>query len=246
MADADHRAAAAGPLDPEGRPVRLVTADDVEAYLRAHPEFLLERPELAQAISLPRPTGPGVVDMQHVMMGRLRKEIDGLRSIQSELIENTKLNQSTQHRIHAAVLAAIQANSFERLIHVVTHELPGLLDVDFVTLAIEATADAPRRAPVRGVYVLAPGAIDAALGVGRHARLRNDILGEEAFFGAAARDVQSDVLVRLRVSTGSPDGVICFGARDPRAFDPEQSTELLFFLTTVLENTIRAWLDLPE
>ena len=34
--------------------------------------------------------------------------------------------------------------------------------------------------------------------------------------------------------------------RDPDSFGPEQATELLFFLAKVLENTIRAWLDLPE
>ena len=40
--------------------------------------------------------------------------------------------------------------------------------------------------------------------------------------------------------------VMCFGARDPESFGPEMATELLFFLSKVLENTIRAWLDLPE
>ena len=50
----------------------------------------------------------------------------------------------------------------------------------------------------------------------------------------------------LRVSSGSPDGVMCFGARDPVAFGPDMAIELLFFLAKVLENTIRAWLDLPE
>ena len=58
--------------------------------------------------------------------------------------------------------------------------------------------------------------------------------------------MKSDVLMRLRVSSGSPDGVMCFGSRNPEAFGPEQATELLFFLAKVLENTIRAWLDLPE
>jgi uncharacterized protein YigA (DUF484 family) len=143
-------------------------------------------------------------------------------------------------------MSRIQAASFEKLIHTVTHELPGLLDVDFIALAIEGAEDAPRRVPVRGVYVLAPGAIDAALGPNESARLRSDIVGEEAFFGPVARHVRSDVLVRLRVSSGSPDGVIAFGSRNPATFGPSQSTELLFFLTRVLENTIRAWLDLPE
>ena len=231
----------------EGRRIKVVTEDDVVAYLQAHPDFLLDHPDLMDVLTPPRrKQADGVVDMTQVMMSRLRGEIGRLRAEQSELIENSRANQLTRDRIHAAVLSIVAAQSFERLIHVVTHEFPGLLDVDVVTLAIEATEDAPQRAPVRGVYVLEPGAIDAALGIGNPARLRSESTGEAAFFGPAARHVQSDVLVRLRVSSGSPDGVICFGSRDPLMFGPEQSTELLFFLTKVLENTVRAWLDLPE
>ncbi len=178
----------------------------------------------------PRVQGPGVIDMQQAILKRLRSEIDRLKTERTEIIANSKQNQIVQNRIQAAVISIIQATTFEKMIHVVTHELPELLDVDFITMAIEANADAPKRVPVRGVYVLAPGAIDAAIGPDKHARLRADIAGEDAFFGEVSRFVKSDVLMRLRVSSGSPDGVMCFGARDPEAFGPEMSTELLFFL----------------
>jgi uncharacterized protein YigA (DUF484 family) len=187
-----------------------------------------------------------VIDMQQAILKRLRTEIDKLKTERTEIIANSKQNQIVQSRIQAAVISIIQATTFEKMIHVVTHELPELLDVDFITLAIEANADAPKRVPVRGVYVLAAGAIDAALGPEKQARLRSHIIGEDAFFGDTSRFVKSDVLMRLRVSADSPDGVMCFGARDPEAFGPDMSTELLFFLAKVLENTIRAWLDLPE
>ena len=236
------------PPDGTGRKVKLITADDVVAYLKAHPSFLADHPELAASIAQPAApsSGPGVIDMQQAILKRLRTEIDRLKTERVEIIENSKQNQIIQNRIQAAVISIIQATTFEKMIHVVTHELPELLDVDFITLAIEANADAPKRVPVRGVYVLAPGAIDAAIGPDKHARLRSAIIGEEAFFGDMARFVQSDVLMRLRVSSGSPDAVMCFGARDAQQFGPEQSTELLFFLAKVLENTMRAWLDLPE
>ncbi len=233
--------------DGSGRQVKLITADDVVAYLKAHPDFFEKHAELGSEMGVaPRAQGPGVIDMQQAILKRLRGEIDRLKTERTEIIANSKQNQIVQNRIQAAVISIIQATTFEKMIHVVTHELPELLDVDFITMAIEANADAPKRVPVRGVYVLAPGAIDAAIGPDKHARLRSDIVGEDAFFGEVSRFVKSDVLMRLRVSSGSPDGVMCFGARDPEAFGPEMSTELLFFLAKVLENTIRAWLDLPE
>ena len=225
-----------------------LSAEDVAAYLRDHPAFFEQHPQLLDTLKLPaRHEGGGaVIDMQTAMTRRLRGEIERLRAIQQELITTGRANQIIQHRIHVAVVSVIQSTSFERLIHVVTHELPGLLDVDFIALGIEGGDDSPRRVPVRGVYVLAPGTIDAAMGPEQNSRLRADIIGEEAFFGSAGRHVRSDVLVRLKVSSGSPDGVIAFGSRSAETFGPNQSTELLFFLVRVLENTIRAWLDLPE
>jgi len=233
--------------DGSGRQVKVITADDVVAYLKAHLDFFDKHGELTSELGLtPRVSGPGVIDMQQAILKRLRSEIDRLKNERTEIIANSKQNQIVQNRIQAAVISIIQATTFEKMIHVVTHELPELLDVDFITLAIEANADAPKRVPVRGVYVLAPGAIDAAIGPDKHARLRSHIAGEEAFFGDVARFVKSDVLMRLKVSSGSPDGIMCFGSRNPEAFGPEMATELLFFLAKVLENTIRAWLDLPE
>lgn len=233
--------------DGSGRQVKLITPDDVTAYLRSHPDFLAERPELVETLNIPAPShGPGVIDMQQAILKRLRGEIDKLKTERGEFIANSKQNLAVQTRIQAAIISIIQAPTFEKLIQVVTHELPELLKVDFITMAIEANADSPKRAPVKGVYVLAPGAIDLAIGADAQARLRSEIAGEDAFFGEIARQVKSDVVMRLRVSAGAPDGVLCFGSRDPKAFGPEQSTELLFFLAKVLENSIRAWLDLPE
>src|SRR5882724_13565086 len=170
--------------DGSGRQVKLITADDVVAYLKTHPDFFERHPELVETLVLaPRVQGPGVIDMQQAILKRLRSEIERLNSERTEIIANSKQNQMVQNRIQAAVISIIQATTFEKMIHGVTHEMPELLDVDFITLAIEANADAPKRVPVRGVYVLAPGAIDAAIGPDKHARLRADIAGEEAFFG---------------------------------------------------------------
>jgi uncharacterized protein YigA (DUF484 family) len=178
--------------DGSGRQVKVITADDAVAYLKTHPDFFDKHAELASELGLsPRVQGPGVIDMQQAILKRLRSEIDRLKNERTEIIANSKQNQSVQNRIQAAVISIIQATTFEKMIHVVTHELPELLDVDFITLAIEANADAPKRVPVRGVYVLAPGAIDAAIGPEKHARLRSHIAGEEAF-GDVARFVKSD------------------------------------------------------
>ena len=61
--------------DGSGRQVKLITADDVVAYLKAHPDFFDKNAELAAEVA-PRVQTPGVIDMQQAILKRLRSEID--------------------------------------------------------------------------------------------------------------------------------------------------------------------------
>ena len=219
-------------------------ADQVATYLRAHPNFLNEYPDLVEILAPPtRRTEDGVVDMQRFMVERLRSQVDQLRTVQHELLSTTRTNQDILTRIHAAVVAVIAANSFERLIHLVTNDLARLLDVDIVSLCVESTAEAP---PLRGVHLLPTGSIDALLGRGNNALLQADAVANPAVFGIRAAHIRSQALVRLNVGTGAPAGLVAFGSLDPNGYSQGHSTELLQFLAQVLENTIRAWLDLPS
>ena len=92
--------------DGSGRQVKVITVDDVVAYLKAHPIFFENHAELAEAMSLvPRAQGPGVIDMQQAILKRLRSEIDRLKNERTEIIANSKQNQIVQNRIQAAVIS---------------------------------------------------------------------------------------------------------------------------------------------
>ena len=53
--------------DGSGRQVKLITAEDVVAYLKAHPDFFEKNPELAAELAS-RVQGPGVIDMQQAIL----------------------------------------------------------------------------------------------------------------------------------------------------------------------------------
>ena len=126
-----------------------------------------------------------------------------------------------------------------------TTDLSLLLDVDVVTLCVEAVGDALRRARIDGVLIVPSGTVDRVLGRGREALLRDDVEGDPLLFGGAAGLVRSDALLRLSISDKTPLGLIAFGTRHPGYFNPGQGTELLSFLARILEHSIRQWLDLP-
>ena len=100
--------------DGSGRQVKLITADDVVAYLKAHPTFFAEHTELAEELALvPRVQGPGVIDMQQAILKRFRSEIDKLKTERTEIIANSKQNQIVQNRVQAAVISITECLAAE-------------------------------------------------------------------------------------------------------------------------------------
>src|SRR5690606_34254333 len=144
-------------------PEREPTAAEVAAYLRHHPDFLVRNPELLGVLTPPsRRTGDTVVDMQHFMVERQRREIERQKDQYRRLVAVSRGNLSSQTRVHAAVLLMLSARSFEQLIDIITHELTHKLAADVVSMCVETDGQTLPRA-VRGtLFLLAPGEIDAA------------------------------------------------------------------------------------
>ena len=87
-----------------------LTAEQVETYLRQNPGFLTERPDLIAVLAPPsRWDGGSVVDLQSVMVQRLREESRDLRDAANLLISTTRSNMIVQTRTHAAVMAMLGA-----------------------------------------------------------------------------------------------------------------------------------------
>ncbi|HWG79632.1 MAG TPA: DUF484 family protein, partial [Stellaceae bacterium] len=119
---------------------RGVTAADIVAYLRQHPDFLLTHPELLEVLTPPNvQRGERIVDMQHFMVQHQRAEIARIKAQHRALVSATRANLASQARVHSAVLALLSASSFEQLIQIITTDLAVLLDADVVTIAVESS-----------------------------------------------------------------------------------------------------------
>ncbi len=223
-------------------------ADEVVAFLRRNPSFLEEHPELLEILTPPaQRTGENVHDMQAFMLRRLRDEVGRLGTQFAELIETGRSNMTVQSQVHGAVLALLEARSFEHLIYLATEELAPILDVDVITICVEVTADeTPARVRTAGIHKLESHGVDSRIGQGRDVLLANDIPGDPDVFGPAAGIVRSQALARLRCGRHAPCGLIAFGARDKGKFEPHQGAELLVFLARVLERQIQGWLNPPS
>jgi uncharacterized protein YigA (DUF484 family) len=222
-------------------------ADSVIEYLRDRPDFFARHPEALQHLELPqRELSEGVVDLQTAIIDRLRSEIAELQKEREQLLLTARANQHSLSRIHECVLTMLAAKSFEQLIQAVTTDFAVMLDLDVVVLCVETAEDSPRVLKTRGLVMLPTGTVARYFGDGQPMLLRDTVEGDPEIFGGAASLIGSDALVRLDISAATPPAMIAFGSRDTDRFNTGQSTELLKFLTNVLENVIRAWLDLPH
>ncbi|SMH58210.1 DUF484 family protein [Azospirillum agricola] len=227
------------------RPTHTLSAEDVCAYLRDHPDFLVQNADLVHHLTPPSlDRGRGVVDLQAFMVERLRGEVRRLKAEQRELIATSRANLNSQNRIHAAVLFLLDAQSFEQLIQTITTDLAVLLDLDVACLVVESNgADIPH-VHTSGVRVVEPGAIAERLGRA-DVVLNKDIQGDPELYGPGAGLVRSEALIRIHVSSETPEGMLAFGSREPDTFHGGQGTELVGFLARVVERVIRGWLELP-
>ena len=223
------------------------TAAEVASFLKRHPDFLVENPDLLGVLTPPRvDRGERVVDMQHFMVQHQRAEIARLKTQNKSLVAATRANLMGQARVHGAVLAIIGAQSFEQLIQIVITDLASLLDADVVTIAVERQGGQRARMPHHGIEILEPGTVAELLGGERDVVFQTDTQGDTRLFGAGAGLVRSAALVRLPVGRSAPAGMLCVGTRRAGKFQTgHQSTELLSFLARALGITIAAWLDLP-
>jgi uncharacterized protein len=221
-----------------------IEARDVLAYLRRHPEFLDDHPEALRLLRPPgREVGDGVVDFQHFLYERQRREINRINLEYRNLITVSRGNLASQTRVHKAALAVLAAPSFSQLLQIVTTDLAVVLDVDVVTIAVENIAGIAPRLNTQGVHLLEAGTVEEWLGPDKAVIYEADVTGDPLLFGGAAGLVRSQALVRLRFGRETPTGLLCIGTRKPGRFHPGLGTELLGFLGRVVGISIGLWLN---
>jgi uncharacterized protein YigA (DUF484 family) len=226
-------------------PADETTEATIAAYLAAYPDFVQRHPALLRTLVPPAvDRGNGVVDFQRYMVARLQTDVDQLTLDNSALIHTARANAHSQSRIHTAILALIEARSLGQLLEILTGDLMDILDVDVIAMVVESNGvDLPHVA-ASGIRIVEPGAVGEWLGRS-DVLLQSGITGDPAIYGPGAGLVQSEALTRLTISSRTPAGLVAFGSRDPEMFHDGQGTELIAFLSNVIERLLRVWLDLP-
>lgn len=195
----------------------MTTPAEVAAFLRAHPDFLAERPELYRVLTPPaRVHGEALADHMAAMLSAERAYAGAMAERADDVLAAGRAAAGLALRVQEAVLALIRSDSPAECI---AAELPALLAVDAAALCIEAY--------MPGARTLPPGHVSRLVG---HRPVVFRPGGEDAVLlhGEAAKLARHEAL--LRVPGEGPPALVALVARDPATLDPAQGAGPLAFL----------------
>ena len=222
--------------------------DEVYAYLKAHPDFLIRQPKILSHLNAPgqQEKNATVADFQQAMVERLRAEKKKVLELQRELIENARNNMSNQSRIHSAILVLLECETFPEFVDVITQDFPVLLGVDVCSLVLETGHAQIPMMDNPGLRRVPFGTVKQELGDEGYGLLLDNMRGSENIFGPVAGLVRSEALLRLDITPNQTKGILAFGSRDPNMFHEDQGIDQISILAQVIERHIRYFLNISQ
>jgi uncharacterized protein len=190
--------------------------DDVATFLRTHPAFFDQHPELLEKIQVPHPYGGRAIPLAERQTVALREKLKLVEGKLAELIQFAEENDAISEKVHRLSSALVGARDFPALAQSLYFHLREDFAVPHVALRIwgkSVAADFPEAAavePAQREQAEAMGAPQCGAAAG------NPFL---PWFGEAAEHVRSMALVPLGET--KVFGVLALGSEDPQRFFPE-------------------------
>ena len=178
-----------------------------------------------------------VIQFEDHALAKLRERCAAAEEANQDLLAFARGHSGAVSSIHSAVLAAMEADSFDGLLHVVTQEWPLILGIDAVALAL-VVGDRGFRVDSGGVQLVDPAMLQRSLDQVDSVVLRSVERGHP-LFGPACDLIRAEALIRFE--SDMPGGLIALGQREGQKLDGGHGSELLLFLGRSLSAIIHRW-----
>lgn len=185
-----------------------------------------------------------VIPFEERAVARLQERLGAAEEANQDLIAFARGHSGAVASIHEAVLAALDADSIESLLHVVTQEWPLILRIDAVALSLIVGSQG-FRADGGGAQHVDPTLLRRAIDRVEGVEMRTVDRGHP-LFGPACDLIRAEALIRIDCDPPLPVGLLVLGQRAELSLDARHGSELLMFLGGSLAAMIRRWLTLPQ
>jgi uncharacterized protein YigA (DUF484 family) len=185
-----------------------------------------------------------VIPFEERAVAHLRQRLGAAEEANQDLIAFARGHSGAVTSIHAAVLAGMEADSIDALLHVVTQEWPLILGIDAVALSL-IVADRGFRADGNGVQLVDPKILRRAIEQVDGVEMRTVERGHP-LFGPACDLIRAEALIRIESEPPLPVGLLALGQRASLSLDARHGSELLLFLGRSVAAMIRRWVIVPK
>ena len=194
----------------------------VEAFLRAHPNFLQDRPGLLAALNLPH-GGEGAVSLVERQVSVLRERNIASRQKLAELSDISRENDRLLDATRNTILALLAGESRADLSRIWLHQVTDTFQAEMGALLwLDESSGSAGEAPLASKLIRHG---DSFSGVLRPEEMQA-VFGTDATEGSAA-------LVAIR-SGGDDIGVLGVGSHDTQRYRAEDGTLFLEYLAEVI------------
>lgn len=195
-----------------------IKAEDVAAYLEAHPEFFEDYADLLANIYVPHPHGGRAIPISERQILTLRERNRQIENKLRELIQFGEENDAIGERVHRMALALLGARNLEGLLHSLYFNLREDFAVPHVVLRLWGVNGNPQALQEFGEVKEELRASAEAL-INPHCGTQFE--GAD-WFGEDAIRLRSFALVTLRSERAF--GLLVLASEDAQRFYPEMGT----------------------
>ncbi|MEO5810934.1 MAG: DUF484 family protein [Rhodanobacter sp.] len=203
----------------------------VAAYLKNHPGFLSDYPDLVARLTVHRSDGP-VASLAVYQLQSLREKNARLEQRLTELVAIAADNEKLMERVHGLTVALLRANTLE----VTARSIVAKLSADFHTEQVRLLLFGDTACLPRADWLLQiPGGIDAMPEFADFFRVNEPVSGRlsaeklQRLFGENAAQTRSAALMRL-----GDFGILAIGSADPDRFQPGMGTLFLKMIAATI------------
>lgn len=206
------------------------TEAQVAAWLKAHPEFFEQHPDLLAELAVPHASG-GAVSLVERQVAVLRERNLELRERLHRLLEVARENDVLFDKIRGLILALLEARSIAALASALEDELRARFQSEFISLLLfDASGETgtAQAVTLQAAQEKVPGLVKGRQAIA--GQLRAD---ELAFlFGHEGEQVKSCAVIPLH--HGRAFGLLAIGSADAGHFRTSMDTLFISFIGEVL------------
>ncbi len=206
-------------------------------FLRRHPDFLLQQPELLGQLEIPHATH-GATSLIERQVGVLRDRNRQLESTLDELFSQARNNESLVERVHRLALTLIEATDLTSALAAIIGGLRQTIGADEVTLALPAAwAEGQELEELRPLDTQWPSELaqlcesdQPRCGVFQATTI-------QYLFGERAEHVSSAAIIPMRID--DEPVVIALGGHEAERFSEEMGTLFLSRVSELVSAALR-------